>query len=364
MSDPRESGLNIFRKLVSLGIWRDVPQSSAALEDGKIGAGFGFPIIGLEKFLGYFDHPLNIANFPSISLTTDFSNAVAFCRYTEKPASDLVALDGSTDRKYQERAHKALSFFKSLYDIPGSFHFYIVRRRKYRSAKGLGESASVAAAVARSVVNCALEGKASESDVLVSRLARLVSGSGTRSATGGVSLWLSYPYIVESRCHAIRLPIEQGKIHYGTFPIPSEIATDDAHRLAESSPFYGRWMMEKFDRMIEDIDSGFDIDLLLKRSQQEMFTLNSVILSTGNFIQTPSSLRIIQDLLAFSKRNEGLYFTADTGPSIVLLSRDRHLIEEFISEREEKFLWGNVPGNPPAMKGLERDALDFFNRNG
>ncbi len=364
MTDPRESGETILRKLLSLGIWQDPPQSAPLLEDGRIGTGYGFPIIGLEKFLGYFDRALNIANFPSISLTTDFSTCVAFCKYIEKPASDLVILDGSSDRKYQQRAQKALSFFKSLYGITGSFHFYIMRKKRYESAKGLGESAAVAAAVARSIVNCALDEKASASDVLVSRLARLVSGSGTRSATGGISLWLSYPYIAENRCHGIRLPVEQKKIHYGTFPMPSEIATDDAHRLAESSPFYGRWMADKFNRIMEDIDSGFDIDLLLKRSQEEMYTLNSVILSTGNFIQTPSSLKIIQDLLAFSRKNEGLYFTADTGPSIVLLSRDRHLIEEFVSVRTEKFLWGSVPGNPPEMKGMEADAMEYFNRNG
>lgn len=364
MSNPKELGDQILRKLVSLGIWRDVPDATTELKDGKIASGYGYPIIGLEKFLGYFDRPLNIANFPSISITTDFSYAVSYCRYVDEPAADIVSLDGSTERRYQEKAKKALSFFKNLYGVTGSFQFYVIRKKRYSDAKGLGESAAVASAVARSIVACALDNKNSGNDILVSRLARLVSGSGTRSATGGISLWLSYPYINERNCHAVRLPIDYRPLHFVGFPMKSKIITDDAHRLAESSPFYGRWLSEKFDRILEDLEGGFDLEHLLGRSQAEMYTLNSVILSTGNFIQTPESLRLIQDIREFSSSHPGLYYTADTGPSIILFSRDRSLIEDFLSNRKEQFLWGSVPEHPPDFTGIQKEADEFFAQNG
>ncbi len=363
MSDPKELGDLIHRELIRLGIWREAAEGTANLESEKTGVGYGYPIIGLEKFLGYFDRSLNIANFPSISLLTDFSYAVSYCKYIEKPASDLVSLDGSTDGKYQDRARKALSFFKSLYGITGSFLFYIKRIRKYDNAKGLGESAAVAAAVARSITSCALEEKAARNDELVSRLARLVSGSGTRSVTGGVSMWLSYPYINEKECHGIRLPVDQKKIHFGAFPMPSGWLTDDAHRLAESSPFYGRWEAEKFDRILEEIQNGFSIENLLTRAQDEMFKLNSVILSTGNFIQIPESLSIINDLKEFTRKNSALHYTADTGPSIVLLSQDRSVIEEFIEGRKEKFIWGKSPAKLPDDDRFGKEAQEFFMEN-
>ncbi|MEM0156754.1 MAG: mevalonate pyrophosphate decarboxylase [Thermoplasmataceae archaeon] len=363
MSDPKELGDLIHRELVRLGIWREPAEGTAELEPERIGVGYGYPIIGLEKFLGYFDRSLNIANFPSISMLTDFSYAVSYCKYIKKPASDFISLDGVTDKRYQDRARKALSFFKSLYGITGSFLFYIRRTRKYDNAKGLGESAAVAAAVARSITSCALTAQSSSNEELVSRLARLVSGSGTRSVTGGISMWLSYPYINERSCHGIRLPVDQGKIHFGAFPMASGWLTEDAHRLAESSPFYGRWMAEKFDKILEEIQNGFSIENLLKRAQDEMYTLNSVILSTGNFIQIPESLSIIGDLREFTAKNSALYYTADTGPSIVLMSQDRSAIEEFIEGRKEKFLWGKSPERPPDLNRFASEADTFFMEN-
>ena len=65
MSDPKELGDLIHRELVRLGIWREAAEARANLEPEKTGMGYGYPIIGLEKFLGYFDRSLNIANFPS-----------------------------------------------------------------------------------------------------------------------------------------------------------------------------------------------------------------------------------------------------------------------------------------------------------
>ena len=353
--DPRELGDIIERQLVEQGIFRPISDHVPALEDGKVATGYGFPITGLEKFLGYFDESINIANFPSVSIVTDFSVSHAVCEYTRKGGEDQVWLDGKQDRKYTEKAIRALQFFKSIYEISGSFKFYVERKKKYGNAKGLGESAAVAASVSRALIGNVFGSSALQDVTLVSRFARMVSGSGTRSVSGGMSIWLSYPYIEESHSAGYFIR-DTGDMHFGAFPMPSAIVTDSAHKLAKSSDFYGRWISSKYQNILAELDGGFDTDLMMHRAQEEMYTLNSIILSTGHFIQTPGSLEIINALINFRNKNEGLYFTADTGPSIVLLSRDRKLIEEFVASREEEFIWSSskVSEPSPQKSFLER----------
>ncbi len=197
MASLSDMGEALLRTLDREGIIPDVEDYAIDQDMGKVTYGQGFSITGVEKFLGYADSVLNLANFPSISITTDFMQTHAFCQSVKESGRDLVVLDGQVDERYSKRAEKALNYFKSLYGITGSFRFFIERDRKYKEAKGMGESASIAAAVSRSLVANVFGSGASRDATFTSRLARLVSGSGTRSVAGGLSMWLSYPNIRE-----------------------------------------------------------------------------------------------------------------------------------------------------------------------
>lgn len=359
--EPRELGQILESELVKKGIFRKAGEYEPDLEEGRVTHGYGYPITGLEKFLGYFDETINIANFPSISIVTDFSVSHAYCVYSREPGADSVSLDGKESKKYSDKAKKALQFFKSKQGISGSFKFYVERIKKYSDAKGLGESASVAAAVSRALMDNAFGKGASGDATLTSRFARLVSGSGTRSVSGGLSLWLSYPYIEEENSAGYFIKDPGEEIYVGAFPKPSHIVTDSAHRMAEASEFYGRWVSSKYQHLIEEFENDFDMENLLQRAQQEMYTLNSIILSRGHFIQTPESLSIINSLNQFREKNDGLYYTADTGPTIVLMSSDRKLIEEFVSTREDDFIWSSRKIDAPDIdRDVEKRALDYL----
>ena len=348
MADLRERGTMLQERLFKLSLMdREIREPSAMTSEG-VSYGSGYPITGLEKFLGYFDGVLNIANFPSISVTTDFSMAMSACAYSEKPGKDRVIFDGRSEGSFQKKASRALEIFKSRYGIPGSFSFYIERTRRYGDAKGLGESAAVASAAARSLVAASFGEEGMKNGPLISRLARLVSGSGTRSSAGGLSMWLSFPYVREDYCYGFPLKFDKNELNIACIPMKSSWITDSAHRLAVSSRFYGQWAVEKFDEINEEVERSFDLDYILSRSVRDMYNLNSVILSTGNFIHTPDSLKLIYRLKEFTEKNEGLYYTSDTGPSIVLLSRTKSLITEFLEQSEtENFLFGSPTKEPP-----------------
>ncbi len=342
MVELKERGEEIHDRLTDLGLFKEAEKYEPELEDGKITFGEGYPITAVEKFLGYFDKQLNIANFPSISFNTDFSKALTACQYIKEPGNDSVVLDGEESEKYVDRAGKAVNYFKGVFGIKGSFRFYIKREKRYDEAKGLGESAAIASSTARSVVRNVYGDRALGDAPFVSRLARLVSGSGTRSAMGGFSLWISYPWIREEQSHGVKLPVDFGNFHFMTFPAVHEIRTEGAHDIALSSPYYPRWMINKFQRIMDLIDGGFAIDELMRHSEDDMYFMHALLMSRGTIIHTPESLELINRLKKFKEKNEGIYYTADTGPSLVLMSRDRKIMEEFAETVAAKPLWGNV----------------------
>ncbi|HKJ96398.1 MAG TPA: hypothetical protein VJ944_01500, partial [Thermoplasmataceae archaeon] len=184
--------------------------------------------------------------------------------------------------------------------------------------------------------------EAVKDNAFVSRLARLVSGSGTRSAMGGFSLWLSYPWIREDRCHGVNIPVDFKDFSFMTFPAVHEIRTEGAHDIALSSPFYPRWMINKFQKIIDLLDSGFPMEDMMKHAEEDMYLMHSLLMSRGTVIHTPASLELINSLKKFREENEGIYYTADTGPSLVVMSRDRKMLEEFAESAGGSPLWGKV----------------------
>lgn len=342
MVELKDKGEEIYRRLVDLDLFRDPERHDPAPEHGRITYGEGYPITAIEKFLGYYDKDLNIANFPSISFNTDFSVARTACLYTEEPGNDTVVLDGVGDRKYNDRAGKALNYFKDRFELKGSFHFYIKRDKKYSEAKGLGESAAVASSTARALVSNVFGDRAVDDAPFVSSLARMVSGSGSRSSMNGFSLWLSYPWIRQELSHGVSLPVDPSGFHFITFPDVHAIRTEGAHGLALSSPYYPRWMINKFDRIKEIIDSGFSIEEMMRHAENDMYFMHAVLMATGTVIHTPGSLGIINSIREFREKNEGVYYTSDTGPSLVLMSQDEKLLMEAAEHTGHEYIKGNV----------------------
>ncbi|MHB1470930.1 MAG: mevalonate 3,5-bisphosphate decarboxylase [Thermoplasmataceae archaeon] len=362
MAEFREMGEEIRKKLIDGGIMTMPEDHAVNLEEGKISYGFGYPITGLEKFLGYFDKQFNIAYFPSISYLTDFSITYSACMYSRETGSDTVVLDGRSDDLYNRRSLKAINYLKDLYGLKGSMHFYLKRERRYRNAKGLGESASVAAAASRSVISNIFGNDGIEDSAFVSRFARLVSGSGTRSVAGSVSMWLSYPWIRESESYAFPIGLDTKNMYFSAYTFPADFPTENAHEIAISSPGYNGWAKEKFQRMLEYLDSGFSLADLMGRSQKDMYAMHSLLMYSGNMVLNSDSLALIEKLKRFRQKNNGnIVYTADTGPSISIISDDQELLSEFTEENP-----GSLSGQIPDQTGVRipesfrRESEEYF----
>ncbi len=359
--DYNYEGRKILEKLREHGLYKKLRRYNSNVENNKITTGYSYPIKAFEKFLGYYDDYNKIAYNPSISFNTDFSICFSACRYINEENKDSVLLDNHY-YKNEGRYKMPINFLRKELKIGGSFQFFIKRYKKYENAKGMSESSAVASAVSRSIIKNVYDNNAYKDDSFVSRYARFVSGSGTRASINGPSMWLSYPGIKENDSFAFEIPLNAKKINYYIFPKNIDYETSNAHKTAVESIFYERWVDGKYNKINEIIDNEFPLNILMKRSMEDMFNLNSVLLSEGSVIQTPESINLLKKFLKFKEKNDNIYITGDTGPSLMVISEDDSLIKEFIDMVDDKYIKGtHDPDAHNIMhKKFETEANEYF----
>ncbi len=356
-------GEKIKSTLEKEGLYQQIEYPEPSLDDGNISYGLSYPIKAFEKFLGYYDSAEKIAFNPSISFNTDFSFCLSACKYTKTAKTDSVVLDGVTNDSYTLKATSALQSFKKKFKIEGSFQFYLKRYRKYTEAKGMSESSAVASAASRSLINNLFNEKKSTMDHLTSRFARLVSGSGTRASIEGLSIWLSYPGLDSDQSFAVKIRDNPKEIYYGIFPKRNSIKTDQAHNNVKNSIFYDTWIYDKMDAVKNATENNFNTSFLIERGQKDSLNLHSVLISSGMFAQTGESIELLRKIMKFQSDSEGIYFNADTGPSIMISSLDRNLILECKSYVNENFLEGGTKydDHVKKMNDFKKESEAYFN---
>ncbi|AAT43063.1 mevalonate 3,5-bisphosphate decarboxylase [Picrophilus oshimae] len=341
MNDLNVYGEKIRNMLLELGIYNKSDDYSPDIKYNKTFHANGYPITGLYKFLGYYDRDNNIANFPSISFTTNFSSCDVTCRVL-RSGNDRIIFNGKNNEKYYKRAEKALSFLRKKYRIDAAFEFNIRINRRYRDAKGLGESAAVASATARAVAAAVFGMDAAKDRGFVSYLARHVSGSGTRSAAGNLSMWLSYPGIDD--LSSIGFEIRKDDLfHFYAIPMRSRIETLNAHDYASSSIFYNAWVKSKFFDIIDIIENKFNTRMMLEYSMKDMYRLQALLISSGYIIYEKHYLDIIRKLRSSLNNYKNVYFTSDTGTSIVVMSTSMNELSRFVNDLDLDGISGNFP---------------------
>lgn len=339
----REEGIKLSRKLKDMGLYREIPLPDINLEYGKISYGFGYSIKAIEKFLGYYDAKYHIPYNPSISFRTDFSLCEACCMPVKGMTKDHIVFNGEYSEKYQERGEKALNIFRDITGVTAHFLFYIKMRRRYERAKGMSESAAVASAVSMSLLRNVMDHEPQREQI--SRFARLVSGSGTRSSIEGFSFWQAYPGIPEKESYAFQIPVDYSKFYFSAFPQYVSVETSDLHSTVKESPLFQQWVLLKYPEINHMIDNSFRIGDMMTRAMQEMVSLANVAKSVGREIHNDMTLTVIEKVLSFRKRGLNISVTTDTGPSAIVMSVEKSVLDEFVSEVPLPNIMGHIPDN-------------------
>ncbi|KAA8922230.1 hypothetical protein [Thermoplasma sp.] len=315
----------------------------------RISFGAAYPATGIIKFLGYYDSTFNIANMPSVSMVTDFSEAYAAFVLTEESGNDSVVFNGIEDERLMARSMRAIHLFRSIYSINGSFHLYVEIRKKYQRATGLGESAAISAAAARSVARSVFDGSANEDAPFLSRIARLASGYGAASVTGPISVWISGPGLVHDTSFAAGLSVPDTGMAICAVPIEMDLGSLDIHAAAMRSPFYNIFASYQRRAVSDFLSAQIDADALIRVATNNTLLTHSVLMSSYMLLWTEETIEIVRRILEMRSKGYPVGISIDGGPSVVVMARNAAELEKIEKYISGRCVHGKIASGEPEL---------------
>jgi diphosphomevalonate decarboxylase len=294
-----------------------------------------YPMQGILKYHGLSDWEYRIAYLSSISLNSDAAHTITFVEFVPDLATDDIWIgDGPAIGRERDRVVQTLDVLRR---IAGVTWPAVVRSRNFFKArvagKGLGSSASGSAALALAAIGALFGAELASNTRFVSCVARLLAGSGCRSAVGGIALWLSYPGAAHEDSFAVRIdePGALDEMSLITVPIPSKIGlkTEQAHYDAPDSTLFTGWMAGRSAEVVEMIAATRrgDWQYLARMAEIDSMRLHGITMSGGDAYkiigweaENIALFRMCNDL-----RAEGIpvYCSTDTGPTAVFMLAKR-----------------------------------------
>ncbi len=334
----REAHTNIVARLAQHRLSFDAyPVFAGPGNPRGIAAAKAHPMQGILKYHGLADWAWRTAFLPSISVTNDVAYSLTRVEFDPDLAADAATIgDVPATPRELERVTQSLNVVRDLAQIKSRAH--VISRNMVqggKTGKGLGTSASGSAALATAALAAAFGPEIVRNTRFVSAISRLLAGSGCRVATGGVSLWLSYPGIAHEDSFAVRLDNKKqlSEMRLITVPLDSRIGlkTEQAHVEAPKSPLFKNWMRQRGPEVLQVIDAVQAGDWLTvaQFAEYDSIYLHAVTMTGGTahklFAWEPENItlfRLCDDLRA---QNVPVYFSTDTGPTMVLLTHADHV---------------------------------------
>lgn len=290
------------------------------------------PMQGILKYHGLADWQWRTAFLPSVSVTNSAGYSLTHVQFDPNLLADEAVISGkpATPREL-ERVSQTLNAVRQIARIKS--HARVTSANVVqggKAGKGLGTSASGSAALATAALAAAFGSAITQNMRFVSAFARLLAGSGCRSAAGGVSVWLSYPGIAHEDSYALRLDAhEQLKdVALITVPIDSRLGlkTEQAHVDAPLSPWFKNWMAERGELVLGAVDAARTGDwlTLAQMAETDSIKLHAVTMTGGVenkiFAWEPENITIFRACNDLRAEGVPVYFSTDTGPTLVLMT--------------------------------------------
>jgi diphosphomevalonate decarboxylase len=377
----------VFLKQKGLSL-PNLPKDLKAIKDEGEAFTLAYPIQGLLKYHGLANKEHRTANFSSISLNNDAFFTVTYVKFSKKYQKDRFILNGieidSNDQKYYRVSHQ-LDFIRIYSKINTKAVIIsrniIKKNNKTVLGKGIGTSASAGAAIAHAVISILYDNKVNYTSNLSLRalFSRYLAGSAIRSCVGGIGLWISHPSMEPEESFGIRLDTKEiqtfiDDIDLITISIKSKIQTDKAHEIAPLSPFYESWMKTRKNQIMKFYNALIDENFQIIGEMTEFDTLQlHAITMTGSpdnnlILWTPETISIMHLTRNLRKHGIPVYFSIDTGPSVVLLTKNeftKEILDNLIKLNDKfNINVGKIGGPSKLLKKSSREAkflIEDFN---
>lgn len=270
------------------------------------------PNIAFIKYWGQADPERNLPANPSLSMALEGLHTITTVSFRNAPVDDLVVINGEPaggEVRSRVTAHLDRIRRRAGFDWPA----VVISRNSFPAATGLASSASAFAALTLAAAQAAgLDLDEAE----LAAMARLGSGSASRSVPGGFVLW---------RDAGVELvaPADHWELHDVIAVVsqePKAVASVQGHGLAATSPIYSLRAVgveERLDaalRAVGERDLGAlgvitEVDTLLMHAVMMTSTPPLVYMAAG-------SVAVLREIAAWRAGGLPVYYTLDAGPNV------------------------------------------------
>lgn len=279
--------------------------------------------IALIKYWGKKDKTLKTPTNSSISLTLDKFYTDTKVTYDPSLKSDEFYLDGTkVEDKVAKRVYAYMNVLREMVEIPSFAR--IESFNNVPKEAGLASSASAFAALAKAAtLHLNLD------DLTLSKLARLGSGSASRSIYGDFVRWDKG----NSHDSSYAMPIQMDPwpeftmiaclINEGVKPFGSGEAMDIT---SSTSPYFEAWTQssEEDGHKLTEALIKHDIWTVGNIAQTNALKMHASLLAVNMWYFEPSTIEIMNSVRELQKEIP-VFFTMDAGPNVKIITLDKHV---------------------------------------
>ncbi len=281
--------------------------------------------IALIKYWGKKDEILRIPTNSSLSLTLDNFYTDTSVEYDCELKADVFVLDGvEQEGNSLRRVRKFMDFIRDRYGI--SEYARIESFNHVPTAAGLASSASAFAALAKAAtLHLNLD------DVELSRLARMGSGSASRSIYGGFAQWHMGSNDLDSYATALDVGTWDDFVMIACLINQKEkpFSSSEAMHITSEKSVYFDAFVQQSHLDIENMKTYIkerDIHKVGQLAQENALRMHASLMAVNMWYFEPETLKVMNIVRSLQK-DIPVYFTMDAGPNVKILTLDRHVDE-------------------------------------
>lgn len=283
--------------------------------------------IALIKYWGKENEDLIIPKNNSLSLTLDAFYTDTSVTFDDTLTEDELILDGDKqDARTLSKVERVLDEVRTMAGIESRARVESINH--VPTAAGLASSASGLAALAGAASQAA---GLDLSDQELSKLARIGSGSASRSIFGGFAEWIKG----HDHDSSYAVPVDDAQWDIGMLFIIVNDAKKDVSsrdgmkRTVETSPFYDGWLnsLDADLSAMKQAVSDRDIEQVGQIAERNALKMHATTLGASPPFTywTAESMKAMDAVRALRKLGYTAYFTMDAGPNVKIICRQSDL---------------------------------------
>jgi len=306
--------------------------------------------IAIVKYWGKYGNQLPCNSSLSLTLSNSFTEIeLELLKKTSNEAVELeYFFEGTKNEQFASRVSKYLIDNASYFPFLNEYALRINSKNSFPHSAGIASSASAFGAIALAMYDAfyTLNDKPLDAEFYhtTSHLARLGSGSASRSMFAGYAMWGENTAIKNSS-NEFAIPVQEihanfQQMHDAILIVedePKKVSSSVGHSLMNNHPYaQNRFAQanERTAKLVEILKTG-DYQEFIQMCESEALTLHAMMMTSNDYylLMKPGTLLAIEKLMNFRKEtNIPVCFTLDAGPNVHVLYPNsvKEKVEQFI----------------------------------